>query len=602
MEVIKLFVILWQRKWIVALTLAGVCLGAAVCVLRMPATYEATAQVLVGTSEFESTLLSAIGISLQARTSPSSTDNDVLMETEIALATTEPVLQAVIDHLQLKDRKGQPLTVKKFTTWYVGLHALRPRPHVDVEQVEDSNVMEISARTTRLEDAARIANAVAESYIRAGVERRAEEFQQAHAFIEDRLRQVREDYTRALEAIRQFRVADAETGVEEDPVVVTAALTDNAQIAALKASLDSLKTELSQALLEKTTNHPDVVAMQKELTLTRATLRRELRVYQDAAVLEFELSNSRSLYSSLEALQKKLEMAERLSLSEIRLIQPARDPDPEKPKSPNKPLIVCMALALGGLAGLSLALLVHFMDDRVRTPSDLTALPCPVLGVIPYRRAFGPAALRQAAPPEALTEALRAIRNTLLAGNTAPPLRSLLLAGIERDDGCVTVAVLLGMAFAAAGRKVAIVDADLRRPRAHTWFDLQDNGGVTAFLTGAAPVHTLVQATSVPGLSLLSGGPASPQPAALMDSPKLETLLSELKRHYDMVMVACAPLGTCDDAMGLARHVETSVLVAACGRTTVGAITAAAGRYAPMGLALSGVILNRYVVTAANRW
>ena len=165
-----------------------------------------------------------------------------------------------------------------------------------------------------------------------------------------------------------------------------------------------------------------------------------------------------------------------------------------------------------------------------------------------------------------------------------------------RGDGKSTVVSNLGIALAEIGRKVLVIDADLRRPRQHKIFDVPNDAGLSNLLKSQEQQPDawarLVQDTRIPGLWVLPSGPATQAAANLLYSPRLTELLSKAKREYDMVLIDTPPMLQMTDARVLGRMVDAVIMVARAEQTTRDALVAATKRFGEDRIRVLGTILN----------
>jgi receptor protein-tyrosine kinase len=165
-------------------------------------------------------------------------------------------------------------------------------------------------------------------------------------------------------------------------------------------------------------------------------------------------------------------------------------------------------------------------------------------------------------------------------------------------EGKTTVVSNLGIALAEIGRRVLIVDADLRRPRQHKIFDLPNETGLSTLLKSQESKPDgwsgLVQATRIPGLWLLPSGPPTQAAANLLYSPRITDLLDRAKKEYDMVLIDTPPMLQMTDARILGRMTDAVILVARVEQTTRDALLAATQRLSEDRIQVLGTILNNW--------
>jgi polysaccharide biosynthesis transport protein len=229
---------------------------------------------------------------------------------------------------------------------------------------------------------------------------------------------------------------------------------------------------------------------------------------------------------------------------------------PTSPTGPNRSLDVAVALILGLALGIGVALVRDALDDRLRGPIDLAAQAnAPVLALIPafrtQRRAAEERLVMVSSPTSRVAEAYRDLRTRVLQAASGRDVDTILVTSPGREDKA-TVAANVAAALALSGRRVILVSADVRWGRTHELFGLNNGVGLTSALSGRATLPYAVRDTRVPGLQLLSSGPAIPDPAAMLLSPALPRLLGQLRGRADFLVIEAPPVLATADTEALA--------------------------------------------------
>jgi non-specific protein-tyrosine kinase len=170
-------------------------------------------------------------------------------------------------------------------------------------------------------------------------------------------------------------------------------------------------------------------------------------------------------------------------------------------------------------------------------------------------------------PSSAAAEAYRTLRTNLLFSSLDRPLRTLLATSSAPNEGKSTTLANLAVTMAQAEQSVLLVDCDLRRPGLHTLFGLPNDDGLTSAILAQADGPLPIQATSVPGLRLLTSGPLPPRPADLLGSRRMGALIERLRGEADIVLFDTPPVVAVTDAAVLAPRVDGVLLVLHAGQT-----------------------------------
>jgi polysaccharide biosynthesis transport protein len=257
-----------------------------------------------------------------------------------------------------------------------------------------------------------------------------------------------------------------------------------------------------------------------------------------------------------------------------------------------KPTLYTLIAGLLGLAlGVGLAFLRDRLDHRLRTPADVEArFEIPVLARVPRRG-------RSDTQIAAFNEAYRILRTNLqfAAGNGR--LDSLAITSGAEGEGKTTTVVQLAVASAEVGLRVAILEADLRRPalqqrlRPDTVEPLRP--GFSNYLVEGTPLEEVIHSTGRPGVSLIPSGPIPPSPAALLETERARGIVDELLREHDIVLVDCPPLNVAADASIVAGWVDGAVVVVDLNTSTEDTVRDAIRRLRTVHAPLIGLLLNR---------
>jgi capsular exopolysaccharide synthesis family protein len=255
------------------------------------------------------------------------------------------------------------------------------------------------------------------------------------------------------------------------------------------------------------------------------------------------------------------------------------------PGTPAKPRVVVdivVGLIGGFLVGFALAWLREQLDVSLKTPSDIEQkLGIAFLGLLPELEEEGkrsrsrrrrhrepplepigtPELVFHRRPASGLAEAARTIRTNLMFMNPDRPCRTLLVSSAAPSEGKTTVACGIAIALAQSGKRVCIVDCDLRRPRLHRIFDRVGDSGVTSVLLGEATIEDVAKPTIVPNLSSIPTGPLPPNPADVLQSERFRQFIKDLASRFDHVVVDSPPIVAVTDSAIISRLVDGTVFV-----------------------------------------
>lgn len=161
-----------------------------------------------------------------------------------------------------------------------------------------------------------------------------------------------------------------------------------------------------------------------------------------------------------------------------------------------------------------------------------------------------------------VSEQYRTIRtNIQFASSADREIRSIVITSSGPGEGKSTTSANLAVVFANSGQRVLLIDADMRKPTVHKTFNLQNHEGLSNLLSSHESIQEVIQATSVPNLSLLTSGPKPPNPSELLSSIRMDQLLRELEASYDFIIFDMPPIVAVTDAQIMASKVDGTLLV-----------------------------------------
>lgn len=278
---------------------------------------------------------------------------------------------------------------------------------------------------------------------------------------------------------------------------------------------------------------------------------------------------------------------------------------------PNFSRIMLVAMFLGAGVGLVGAYLMELTDKSFKSPEEIKAqLGANVLGHVPIMSANDgkdsakPAEGREhlPAPDKTLvayhrprsrvSEAYRAVRTGIYFGAAGRQQSIIQVTSPHPGDGKSTLSTNLAVSIAQSGKRVLLIDADLRRPRVHKLFNLSSRTGMTSAINGSSTVDEALHETVVDGLWVMPCGPRPDNPAEVLTSPKFKDLLEELRRKFDFVIVDTPPLLAVTDPCAVAPRVDGVILTLRVGPRTRSSAIRATEMLDAIGANLLGVVVN----------
>jgi capsular polysaccharide biosynthesis protein len=590
------------RRWIwLLVVMAVVAAGASFVLVRLkPTTYVAQVKLLVGPGvDNANTNMSILNASNQ------------VMQTYANLATTQSVLQQVIDELHLD----------------IGPTALASQ--ITVTPDMNTGFLVIAVRSTNQKQAVAAANGLAKELVLLhakkldngqnssdrDVSAQVRQFEEQVARSQARIAQLEGDFKATSEAesqpsfvsqVNKIQALEAQLAAPIDPAVAKQMQDRRARIQQLEALLrstvnvDARRITLDELAREDQTLQSQTAQLNEQKRLLMDQLGQERsrldsmrnaitsQQNQILAQLGMERSQLADGQRNLSALYPALQNA---AISQITIIDPAVNAPPETSRST---LIVLVAALAGLILAITLAFAFEYLDDKIRTPEQLEATGARVWGWIGRQNALPPPGRSKqgfAPLPDGRTvEAFRRLSIELMS-NGSSRVSSLLIANFERGDTAAEIASNLAIMLTRSGKHVVLIDANLRQPALGKWFHVENKEGLTDWLSSGRRDPNLVPIEWAPGLSVLPAGTVNGNSPRELAWPRMADLIKRVESQTDMLIVSGPPLSTSADSLFLASHLGAVLAVAQTGRTQRALAGATIDNLRSVGIRVLGLIL-----------
>jgi capsular exopolysaccharide synthesis family protein len=459
---------------------------------------------------------------------------------------------------------------------------------------------------------------------------------------QQKLRQAR-DETARLKAMRDqlARATDADAAdVAVDEVL------DNGLIQRLKEREVQLENERTDLLKRYLEGHPDVQtanekikrvkqAIVDEVNSVKAAIEAKYQVALEAERnleadvgqiegqaqqltakeltyrrLEEIVNSKKELLSTILVRLKEAELQAQARANNVSILDRAQVPTAAV--SPRLLVNLAVAAVLALLGGLGLALLVEGLDSSVKSQEQVEQLGLTFLGIVPSIRAargaqkhrfegtgnINPDRYVIEHPNSTAAECVRTIRTNLLFMAPERELKTLLIASAGPREGKTATSVNIGATMAMSGSRVLLIDSDLRRPRLHRIFDMQNDRGLTNLIVDQqAELSSVVRPSGIEGLDLLTTGPIPPNPAELLHTQAFKRVVARLQAAYDRIVFDSPPLLAVTDAQILGQLCDGAVLVVRANETSIDMVRKASRLLKDVNVNILGTLLNNVDVS-----
>jgi len=265
------------------------------------------------------------------------------------------------------------------------------------------------------------------------------------------------------------------------------------------------------------------------------------------------------------------------------------------PQSPTRSRTQFMLLGafLGLALGILLSLLQEYLDDRINSIDEAERLlQLPSLGLIPVIEEEGLRKVR-AKTFSPITEAYRSLRSNMNFASVDSPLRTLMITSTSPGEGKSMTASNLATVVAMDGKRVILVDADLRRPTVHKLFNINKTPGLTDVLVGTHTISEVIKTTSIPNVSVITAGTQAPNPAELLGSEAMAHFVEAIKELADFVLFDAPPTLAVSDPVLLSARMDGVLFVISIGETKKGGARQGLSLLARARSNVLGTVLNK---------
>ncbi len=305
-----------------------------------------------------------------------------------------------------------------------------------------------------------------------------------------------------------------------------------------------------------------------------------------------DVETNRQLYEALIKRIKEQNITEQIQTTNVMIVEKADTP--ASPVKPRKALNVLLGLIVGLFGGIGMAFFLEYLDQTIKSPEDVeTKLGVPVFGLIPLfssqDRPIESAVIDN--PTSTFAENYKAIRTSLLLSSAEKPPKHILLTSAGPDEGKTVTSINLATAIAQSQYRVLLVDADLRRPRIHKVFKIDNSKGLSTYLAGASGMD-IIHEGPLPNLHIIPSGPIPPNPSELLGSGRLVEMVGLLGGKYDIVIWDSPPLLTVVDSLVLGKVLDGSIIVARAGKTTYELLGKSLKSLGDLNANVFGVVIN----------
>jgi len=475
-----------------------------------------------------------------------------------------------------------------------------------VEKGKQSGIIGASLTGTDRQLTAKILNNIGDEYVAANIARKAAEAEKSLAFLSDLLPQLKSELEESERNYNALRIKRGTFDISEEGKTY---LRESVE---LQASALALKQKRSELTALFTSEHPSVRAVDQQLASLsakeaavsqRMTSLPELE--QESLRLMRDVRVNNDLYVGMLNNMQQLKLVRAGKVGTVRLLD--RSLVPKEPIKPNKPLLIAASAVLGLFLGIAATFMRHILRGGVTNPQDIeqeTGLT--VYATVPVsrtqatlehespERSEGLLLLASHSPGDPSVESLRSLRIVLQLSMLEAGNNRVLLTGPSEQIGKSFLCANLAAVMTGSGKRVLLIDADLRRGHLNDYFGKESQPGLADVLTSNATLDEALQRNVAPGLDFLPNGTTPSDPAELLMGDAMARLLESVGDSYDMVLIDTPPVLAVSDAAVVAHRCGTVFLATRFGTTSVDEVRESVKQLRHANVEVKGVIFNAF--------
>jgi polysaccharide biosynthesis transport protein len=312
-------------------------------------------------------------------------------------------------------------------------------------------------------------------------------------------------------------------------------------------------------------------------------------------ILQRKVDTNRYLYDALIKKMKEKGITERSQSVNVWVIEKASLPT--FPAKPNKKRNILLGIILGLFGGIGFAFFLEYLDNTVKTPEDVEEkFNIPVISTIDLFKNKNETIVENVLKDTSslISESFRGLRTSIFLSSADNPPRTILITSMTPGEGKSSVAACLAYSIAQTGKKILLIDADMRRPVQHKNFKFENSSGLSSMLAGVTKKDDSIHIDTLTNLDLITAGPIPPNPSELLSSLKMKGMLKEFSSSHDMIIIDSPPLASVTDPVILSQNVDGVIIVTWSGKTTTEILGKGLKQLTDANAPLTGLVLNRF--------
>ncbi|PJI34504.1 polysaccharide biosynthesis tyrosine autokinase [Acinetobacter pseudolwoffii] len=481
------------------------------------------------------------------------------------------------------------------------------------EKGKMSGVLGLNYQGEDTQHITQVLNAILAAYSQQNIERRSAETAQTLEFLENQLPELKQQLDVAEREFNRFRQqANTVDVTKESELYLTQSIT-----------LETQKIQLEQQVAEASSKYMDehpmmqqmnaqLAAINKKIAELDGTLKRLPELQRQYLQLFREVEVKQQLYTGLLNSYQQLRIAKAGEIGNVRIVDTAVEPI--QPIKPKKLIVLILSLFVGGFIGVLLALLKNMMRSGIKDAAQIeNELDLPVYATVPrsliqesrinlLKKKKNIPILAVKDSGDIAIESLRSMRTAIHFALMNASNNVIALSGPAPEIGKSFITVNLATILAQGGKRVLVIDGDMRRGYLHKYFNAEQSSGLAELLNHQNSYEDVVQNSTVENLFFVTRGKSPVNPSELLSTDKFKAFLDQASAHFDHILIDTPPVLAVTDGIIIAQYAGVNLLVARHAQTQIKELEITVNRFEQANVKVNGVILNDVQKGAAGSY
>lgn len=470
------------------------------------------------------------------------------------------------------------------------------------ERGKDTGIVGVSLDGQNRLKTQQILNSISNNYYQLNADRAAASANKSLEFLNARLPAIKSELTDAEDNLNKYREANQSVNIELQ------AKSSLDELVALTGQINELSFQEADISRSYTKSHPlykALIEKRNDLLAQKNRLSRKIdqmpETQREIIRLTRHVDVNQQTYMQILNKIQELDIVKASSSASVQIIDKASSS--AKPVAPNRIMLVVGPAIMGLILGVLIALFRVIFNNKVVDSQQVKTIGLPVFALIPKTKKLPNAILAEVDSDDISIEALRMLRNRmLLAMNNASNNTVLLTSASSMvKSGKTFVITNVAALMAEAGKRVLIIDADMRKGKIASTLNGKQANGLAELLSGKNDLKTVIKTSTIANLDYISGGEHAHSPAELLMHDQFKTLLAWASEHYDVVIVNSPPVLAVVDAAIIGAAVGTTVMIGCYNKDTLKDIEQAKQKFEDNGIEVDGFVLNNVMKKTSNQ-